>query len=210
MDIPVQMPAASRFQILSLDGGGSKAIFSAAVLARLEEDLGCCITDHFDLIVGTSAGGIIALGLGHGLRPKEIVEFFLDEIRTVFPGPRWLHGLRRFVRSKYDGEGLRSALRRRFGESLLGESQVPLVIPAYDLGENDVHLFKTPHHPRLTRDWQVPKWEVAAATCAAPTYFPRASIAGRQESPGRRGRLGQQPGVGGCHRSRESVWPAAR
>ncbi|MYB52667.1 MAG: patatin-like phospholipase family protein [Acidobacteriia bacterium] len=178
VDIPGPMPSASRFQILSLDGGGSKAIFSAAVLARLEEDLGCCVTDHFDLIVGTSAGGIIALGLGHGLSPKEIVEFFLDEVRTVFPGPRFLHWLRRFVKSKYDGEGLRRALRSRFGESLLGESQVPLVIPAYDLGENDVHLFKTPHHSRLTRDWQVPNWEVAAATSAAPTYFPAHRLQG--------------------------------
>ncbi len=172
VDHPGPSQPSSRFQILSLDGGGSKAIFAAAVLARLEDDLGCCITDHFDLIVGTSAGGVIALGLGHGLSPKEIVEFFLDEIRSVFPGPRWLRWLRRLIRSKYDGEGLRRALHRQFGDSLLGESHVPLVIPAYNLGENDVHLFKTPHHPRLTRDWQVPMWEVAAATSAAPTYFP--------------------------------------
>ena len=178
IELPGSSQSSSRFQILSLDGGGSKAIFAAAVLARLEEDLGCCITDHFDLIVGTSAGGIIALGLGHGLSPKEIVEFFLDETRSVFPGPPWLHFLRRFVRSKYDGEGLRRALRRKFGDSLLGESHVPLVIPAYDLGENDVHLFKTPHHPRLTRDWQTPKWEVAAATSAAPTYFPAHRLEG--------------------------------
>jgi uncharacterized protein len=53
---------AERFQILALDGGGAKALFSAHVLARLEADLGVRVADAFDLITGTSAGGIIALG----------------------------------------------------------------------------------------------------------------------------------------------------
>jgi hypothetical protein len=56
-----------RFQILALDGGGAKALFTAHVLARLEQDLDVRITDSFDLIAGTSAGGIVALGLGAGL-----------------------------------------------------------------------------------------------------------------------------------------------
>ena len=55
-----------RFQILSLDGGGYKGVFSAAVLASLEQDLGINITDHFDMLAGTSTGGIIALALGGG------------------------------------------------------------------------------------------------------------------------------------------------
>lgn len=63
------MPEASdRFQILSLDGGGIKGLFSAAVLAAVEEDQNVNIAEHFDLITGTSTGGIIALGLGLGLR----------------------------------------------------------------------------------------------------------------------------------------------
>ena len=61
------------FQILYLDGGGIKGLFSAAVLAHLEEDLRIGITDFFDLIVGTSTGGIIALALGIGMKPVEIV-----------------------------------------------------------------------------------------------------------------------------------------
>jgi len=60
-----------RFQILSLDGGGLKGLFSAAVLAELENDLRVAIADSFDLIVGTSTGGLIALGLGAGLRPAD-------------------------------------------------------------------------------------------------------------------------------------------
>src|SRR5688572_12277832 len=76
--IPTQS-ATSRFQILSLDGGGIKGIFSAAVLASLEADLGANIVDHFDLIAGTSTGGIIALGLGLGFKPRELVEFYVRE-----------------------------------------------------------------------------------------------------------------------------------
>ena len=60
--------------MLALDGGGAKALFTAHVLARLEADLGLCIADSFDLIAGTSAGGVITLGLGAGMRPAEIVE----------------------------------------------------------------------------------------------------------------------------------------
>jgi uncharacterized protein len=77
-----------RFQVLALDGGGSKALFTAHVLARLEADLDVCIADSFDLIAGTSAGGIIALGLGAGLRPAEIVDSYVDMTARVFPSNR--------------------------------------------------------------------------------------------------------------------------
>lgn len=74
----------SRFQILSLDGGGAKGVFTAAVLAGFEEDLGHSVVDHFDLIVGTSTGGLIALALGAGMDPREIVSFYLREAPTYF------------------------------------------------------------------------------------------------------------------------------
>ena len=51
------------FRILSLDGGGIMGAFSAAVLAEFEEVTGRRIVEHFDLITGTSTGGIIAAGL---------------------------------------------------------------------------------------------------------------------------------------------------
>ncbi|MGW5232081.1 patatin-like phospholipase family protein, partial [Streptomyces nodosus] len=73
-----------RFQILALDGGGFRGMFSAAVLARLEEDLGVRVADHFDLIAGTSTGGIIALGLGLGLSPQQILEFYTEHGPRIF------------------------------------------------------------------------------------------------------------------------------
>jgi len=76
--------SAPRFQILSLDGGGIKGLFSAAVLAAIEEDLGINVVDHFDLIAGTSTGAIIALGLGLGMRPREIVQFYACEGPKIF------------------------------------------------------------------------------------------------------------------------------
>ncbi len=73
-----------RFQILSLDGGGLRGMYTAAVLARLEEDLGIRIVDHFDLIAGTSTGGIIALGLGLGMTPRDILEFYVAHGPRIF------------------------------------------------------------------------------------------------------------------------------
>ena len=160
------------FTVLSLDGGGIRGIFSAAILAGIEDVLGHPVTDHFDLVVGTSTGGIIAAGLGAGLRPADLLSMYVDGMTTIFPQRARLNPLRSVVRPKYRSDGLESVLRRTFGDRLLGDSVLPLVITSFDLGENEVHLFKTPHHPRLTHDWRIPVWQVAMATAAAPTYFP--------------------------------------
>src|SRR5215218_6187803 len=102
-----------RFQILALDGGGLKGLFSAAVLAALEEDLDVVVGDHFDLIVGTSTGGLVALGLGAGLRPSEIVDFYVDKGQYVFGARRgWL---RRIRHARHRPTRLRSALEEVFG-----------------------------------------------------------------------------------------------
>ena len=168
---------AARFQILSIDGGGIKGLFSAAVLAHLEEDLQINITDHFDLITGTSTGGIIALALGHGLRPREIVDFYTREGPNIFPQSRWWVGrkcnsLKSLFRNKFDPQSLQRALQGVFGDVLFGSSKKRLVIPSYDLGRDKVRVFRTPHQENLKRDWQIPMWKIAMATSAAPTYFP--------------------------------------
>jgi uncharacterized protein len=170
-----------RFQILALDGGGAKALFSAHVLARIEEDLGVNVTDHFDLIAGTSAGGIVALGLGAGLRPAEIAEQYLSLITQVFPRSR-RSVLRpsRLTSPAYSSAALRTALESVLGDTLLGEASKRLLVPSWDLRNGEVHLFKTPHSPRLTRDGRIKMVDVALATSAAPTYFAAASVDGCQ------------------------------
>ncbi len=161
-----------RFQVLALDGGGVRGIFTAALLAGFEDDIEGSVLGHFDLVVGTSTGGIIALGLGAGLSPRDILEFYISEKDRIFANRLGWRTLRQLFVAKHRSGRLEAAVRRIFRTTLLGESKVPLVIPAYNLGENDVYLFKTPHHPRLKRDHKVPMWAVAMATCAAPTFFP--------------------------------------
>lgn len=179
---PSPSPVAHPFQILALDGGGAKALFTAQVLAHLEADLGARVTDHFDLIAGTSAGGILALGLGAGLPPAEIVEQYADLTRRVFPRSRQARWrlLPRALRPAYSGAVLREALTGVLGRRLLGESSKRLVVPSWDVQRGEVHIFKTPHHERLRRDHRIPMVDVAMATTAAPTYFEAARIDGQR------------------------------
>ncbi len=163
--------AVSDFRVLAIDGGGICGIFSAAVLAGLEDDLGLHVADVFDLIVGTSTGGIIALALGAGMAPREILDRYVEFKDRIFPRGR-LRGVRHLARSKYEQRPLQEALQEMFGESLLGDSSVPLAIPAFNITTNDVHVLKTPHHSTLRRDHRLTIWQVALATSAAPTFFP--------------------------------------
>lgn len=168
----VENSTYERFQILSLDGGGIKGLFSAAVLTAIEEDLGINIADCFDLIAGTSTGGIIAIAIGLGMRPREIVEFYLREGPKIFPkrfGAKWIQ---HWFYRKYSPDPLAVALQNCFGGSRFGDSRKRLVIPSYNLGDDDVYIFRTPHNKNLKRDYKVPAWKVALATTAAPTYFP--------------------------------------
>lgn len=157
------------FHILSLDGGGIKGILSAAILAKFEEDLNTRVIDHFDLIAGTSTGGIIAIGLGLGLRPRELLQFYIEEGPKIF-GSRLQ--LSHWLSAKHGAKALESALQRCFGDRKLGDSTKRLLIPAYNLSTDDVYIFRTAHLQRLKRDYKVPAWQVARATSAAPTYIP--------------------------------------
>jgi|CXWL01.1.fsa_nt_gi predicted acylesterase/phospholipase RssA len=165
-------PPSERFQILSLDGGGIKGLFAAAILTKLEEDLNINIIDHFDLIVGTSTGGIIALALGLAIQPKEIVKFYVEKGPKIFGNPTGIRNLSHWLFRKFNQLPLQEALVECFENRRLADSKKRLVITSYNLGEDNVYLFKTPHHVRLKRDYKIPMWKVALATSAAPTYFP--------------------------------------
>lgn len=162
----------TRFQILSLDGGGIKGLFSAAVLAAIEEDLKIDVVNCFDLIAGTSTGGIVAIGLGLGMKPREIVEFYVNEGPKIFSKSAGLRRLQHLAYRKFSSKPLAEALQSCYKGKRFGDSKKRLVIPAYNLGEDDVYIFRTPHHDRLGRDYKVPAWKVALATSAAPTFLP--------------------------------------
>lgn len=153
-------------------------MFSAAVLARLEEDLDMRVIDHFDLIAGTSTGGIIALGLGLGLTPRQILQFYTDHGPRIFRDRSRLRGARQLLRAKYAAEPLRAALTDVLGERTFGESTKRLLITSYNIGTDDVYLFRTPHLATLKRDWRERAVNVAMATAAAPTYLPGMALDG--------------------------------
>lgn len=159
-------------KILSIDGGGIKGVFPASFLASIEEQLGGRVADHFDLIVGTSTGGIIALGLGLGYSAQEILDFYKQRGPDIFGGNPWLTGLRRIIAPKYRNTALRDALQDKFGDRLLGESTKRLVIPSLNLDTGEVYIHKTAHHTHFGRDYKERVVDVALSTSAAPTYFP--------------------------------------
>ena len=179
-------------KILSIDGGGVKGAFPAAFLAKVEESTGKRIVDHFDLIAGTSTGGIIALGLGLGLSAHEILRFYEEHGPRVFGqagdrGRLWsrvtllmerqIRRARELVGPAYNPSELRTALNVVFGAKRVADSVVRLVIPAYSIGARSVYVFKTAHHERFEVDHKQKAVDVALATAAAPTYFPAHALA---------------------------------
>ena len=98
-------------------------------------------------------------------------------MKDVFPRSRQSKlNPRRTIRPAYNDRVLRSALHAVLGDRLLGDSSKRLVIPSWDVHGGGVHIFKTPHHAHLSRDWKVPMVDVVLATSAAPTYFPAAHV----------------------------------
>ena len=172
------------FRILALDGGGIKGAFTASVLATLEKSLGLPIVDHFDMVAGTSTGGILAIGLGMGLDSHQLLKFYRDRGTVIFPvtsfHKRLRHKVRHLIRPKYSQDVLFRELNEAYfpdgHEKVLGDSKCRLVIPAYHAVSGACHVFRTPHHPLLMCDKFTNAAEVALATAAAPTFFSAAKV----------------------------------
>ena len=88
---PLPWPKDRAFRILSIDGGGICGILPVSVLAELERRyLGSKpIASYFDMIAGTSTGGIIALALGMGLTAAEIRDVYIEKGGSIFPRGSW-------------------------------------------------------------------------------------------------------------------------
>lgn len=178
--VPRPWPEAREFRILSLDGGGIRGIFTASLLAEFEEQFlptGKRIYEYFDLITGTSTGGIIALGLSLGLPARDMAALYAERGKEIFPPSsksrlgRLLRQGRNAFRYQYEREGLRSVLKKTFKDHLYRDAKVPLCIPSCDGRYGEVYVFKTPHHPDFKKDGQEKMVKVALSTSAAPTYF---------------------------------------
>lgn len=159
-------------KILSIDGGGIKGVFPASFLATIEDTIGDDVWQYFDLIVGTSTGGIIALALGLGMSAKDILAFYEKLGPAVFGGNTLVRRLRQWGIAKYDREPLAKAVQETFGGKQLADSKTRLVIPSLNLETGEVYIFKTSHIPHLQRDFKERMATVALATAAAPVFFP--------------------------------------
>lgn len=174
---------ASKFRILSIDGGGVRGIVPITILKELEKRLnGKKIHEVFDLIAGTSTGGIIACGLTaslNGSTPKlsieDIEKIYKEKSKIVFPPRNWLEKkLYKFIslkKPKYSPDGLSRLLREYFGNLKITDCLKPLFIPTYDLESNNAILFKS-RHSINTSEKNAEIYDVCRATSAAPTYFP--------------------------------------
>ena len=142
------------FRILSIDGGGIRGIFPAAILADLEYKYldGEAVTEYFDLITGTSTGGILALGLAAGLKASELLGLYMKRGRESFPPERRIwRKILQYIRTGYKREPLDRILEEVLEDMKLRDSQVRLCIPSLDLRYGDVYVFKTPHHPEFKK-----------------------------------------------------------
>ncbi len=170
-------PKDRAFRILSIDGGGICGILPASILAEFETRFlgSASVANHFDLIAGTSTGGIIALGLSHGLTARDIKKFYMERGDRVFPQAgrfaRLRTHLRRYHRNGYDTGPLEDELLNIFGETPLGDARNRLCIPSFEGVYGEPWIFKTPHHPDYKRDRVERMVKVALATSAAPTIF---------------------------------------
>jgi len=157
------------YRILALDGGGLRGIFTTAVLVEAEETYGPAFLDSFNLLVGTSTGGIIALGLASGRSCREMLEFYRQAGPEIFNKPRWL---RRLVGPKYDRAPLDLLLRKQFGETIrMNDLAKPVCITAHELVSGTTRVWKDDHSSELRWGGEQLVWKVAASTSAAPTYF---------------------------------------
>ena len=128
------------------------------------------IARHFDLITGTSTGGIIAIALGLGLAPERILQLYVDKGRDIFPAS-WRRRIWHWLLRKHSRKALQRELHAVFGDKRFGDSTSRLVIPAFGAQHGGVHLFKTPHHVEYRMDRRHLATTVALSTAAAPTYF---------------------------------------
>ena len=170
-------PEGQEFRILSIDGGGIRGIFPATFLAGLEERFlgGASAAQCFDLIAGTSTGGIISLGLGVGLTAADIRDLYTSRGREIFPPQNWLgqlsENIRQYFLYRYDRDALLRVLDELFGQKTFGESKSRLCIPSFDGRHSEAYIFKTPHHPDYHKDCRERMVKVGTATSAAPTFF---------------------------------------
>ncbi len=167
-----------KYKILSIDGGGIKGLYSLYILKRLEEKYKVKIYDKFDMICGTSTGGIIALGIAINEEIDKIIEFYENNGSDIFPKDiLWYRFIKSLgITSKYNNKRLKKHLVDFFGDKKIKDCINKVCIQTTNLETYKPFIIKTKHNKDWDRDDEFNLVDVALATSAAPTYFPVASI----------------------------------
>jgi patatin-like phospholipase/acyl hydrolase len=167
------------FRILALDGGGILGIYSAAFLERIEEKYGKKLTDHVDLIAGTSAGSITGAGLATGYTAGQMREFYQTKGPWIFRkniGGSLMDHLRQikqvFFSSKYTNKRLLSAFKHMYGTVPFRDSNSYLCFSTFNVTKGVSRVFKTPHGKHPVADADIPIWQAVACSAAPPTFLP--------------------------------------
>jgi patatin-like phospholipase/acyl hydrolase len=184
---------AEYFRILSIDGGGIRGIIPAQVLISLEEKLqnetglpDARVADFFDLIAGTSTGGILAclfLCPDQNVpdRPRftaqDAVDLYVDRGDDIFDVPLW-HKVKSaggIADEKYPADGLEEVIEDYLGDLRLSDLLRPCLITAYDIKSRRAFFF-TQHDAKKDPKQNFSLRDVARATSAAPTFFECAKV----------------------------------
>jgi hypothetical protein len=177
---PVTNPhSAAPVKILAIDGGGIRGIIPALVLARIEKLTNRPIARLFDLIAGTSTGGILALGLTipkNAGRPlytaRDLVAMYERDGPRIFSRSllRTLSTTDSLLWKKYTSQGIEQVLAEYFGDSRLRDAVTDVLVPSYEIGRRFPFFFKSTN-ARLRPDYDFLARDIARATSAAPSYF---------------------------------------
>lgn len=173
---------SKKFRILSIDGGGLRGIIPVLILKEIERRSGKRITDLFDMIAGTSTGGLIACGLtvsDDGKNPKytleDIEKIYTERGKDIFPKKNFIKSFISSVSSlknpKFSADGLQKVLLDLLAQKRISDCMKPLFVTSYDLFNNEALLFKYRHAIKYPENNAL-LVDVCRATSAAPTYLP--------------------------------------
>ncbi len=178
------------FRVLSIDGGGIRGIIPSTILLHLEQEIkkqygtDKDISDYFDLMVGTSTGGILALTLciadengKQKYSAQELVDVYVKNGPKIFNKSIWrtLSSVAGLNEAIYDEKALEDVLFHYFEDQRLSHLRKPCLIPAYDIENRQPHFFRQSSALECKhKDFYIK--DVARATSAAPTYFEPANI----------------------------------
>ncbi len=180
-------------RVLSIDGGGIRGLIPAVVLAELERRTGRRIAELFDLIAGTSTGGILACALtAPSPGDPSVPRFTAGELSGLYEteGPgifsrsllKRLFSVEGFFDERYEDDGLNAALRRYLGEMRLRDAITPIFVTAYDIERRAAFFFRS-ERARSDPAYDFAMADVARATSAAPTYFEPVAVIAASGGP---------------------------